>query len=92
MPALTVTALPSPRKVMKGEVASSSKAPPAMGVKLSLQQGSEKLKISSSSSLKHVSFSIYFRGFEPGIAPTASSSWVILGFGVGQLSSRQRNS
>lgn len=62
------------------------------GVKLSLQQGSEKLKISSSSSLKHVSFSIYFRRFEPGIAPTASSSWVILGFGVDQLSTRQSNS
>jgi len=50
-------------------------------VELGLQHGIEKLEISSTSSLKHVSFFIYVR-FESGIAPLANSSWIILGFSV----------
>lgn len=75
--------LAAPEKWWRVKWQCSSKAPPATGdVELSLQQGSEKLKISSTSSLKHVSFSIYFRSLESGIVPTANSSWIILGFGV----------
>lgn len=51
-------------------------------VELSLQHGIGKLKISSTSSLKHVSFCIYFKRFESGIAPLANSSCIILGFSM----------
>lgn len=49
-------------------------------VELSLQHGIEKLKISSTSSLKHVRFCSYFKRFESGIAPLANSSWIISDF------------
>ena len=51
-------------------------------VELSLQHGIENLKISSTSSLKHVSFGIYSKSFESGIAPLSNSSWIILSFSV----------
>lgn len=82
-PSQPLSFLAAPEKWWRVKQQGSSKAPPAMGdVELSLQQGSEKLEISSTSSLKRVNFSIYFRRFESGTAPTANSSWIILGFGV----------